>query len=117
MLVRTKRALSLNKALFVAIRWCTLGLYILLTQHRRDIVHRCNDNGNCQHLRACSAVVKEVDILLEQETDAATANKPDNGGHAHVDIPAVHGVGNIGGNDLWNNSIDNSLQTIGTCCF
>ena len=86
-----------------------LRLHILLTQNRRNIIHARDHDRDRKHLSTGGTVVEQIDILLEKETNAASAHKPDDRGHAHVDIPTIHRVRNIRWDDLRNDRIDNRL--------
>src|SRR3990172_4364146 len=79
------------------------------------IVEGGDHDGYSQHLGAGAAVIEQVDVLLQQETDTAAADETDDGGHAHVDIPAVKGVGDIGRHNLGNDRIHDGLQAVGAC--
>ncbi len=52
-------------------------------------------------------------FCCKQEADAPAAGKTDDRGHAHVDIPAVHGKRDVGRHDLGNDGVDDHLQAVG----
>ena len=70
------------------------------------------------HQEQCAVtLVEQVDVLDQDEANAAAAHDPDDRGHPHVDVPAVHGIGDIGRDDLRDHSIDDGLQAIGARCL
>ncbi len=70
---------------------------------------------NGDHLRAGSPVVKQADILLQQEADPAAASEADDGGHTHIDVPAVHGERDIRCDDLRHDRINDHLDAVSAC--
>ena len=90
-----------------------VGLNEALAQVGADIVHGGNHDGNRQHVDACGPVVEQVDVLLEHEADPTTADKTDDRGHTHVNVPSVHGKGNVRWNDLRDNCENDGLQAVG----
>ena len=51
----------------------------------------------------------QVDLLLQQEANTTATDKPDDRGHAHVDIPTIHREGDIRRDNLWHNGVDDGL--------
>ena len=95
-------------------------LYKSLSYSGAGVIHGCYHDCDGDHLRAGSPVIEQADVLLKEEADAAATGETDDGRHAHIDVPAVHGERYIGSDDLRHDRIHDHLDAVsaGSCyCF
>ena len=85
----------------------------LLPHPGADVVEGGYDDGDGQDGYTGLAVLQEVDPLLEEEADASATHEADDGGHAHVDVPAIEGEGDVGRYDLEDDGVDDGLEEVG----
>ena len=67
--------LSILPLRFSALSAVKMSLHDPLPHVRAEVVHQRHDDGDGDDLRAGGAVIEQVDVLLQEEADAATAGE------------------------------------------
>ena len=79
-----------------------------------DVVQNHHHNGDGDHHDAGAGVQNLVNIALQNKANAPATHKANDGGHAHIDVPAVENVGDVMGRYLRHHGVHNPLELAGT---
>src|SRR5690606_38304852 len=87
-------------------------LGIPLAYRGAGVVQYRDDDGDSEYRNGRVPIAEQIDLLLQQEADTAAAHEADDRGHTHVDVPAVHGEGDVWRDDLRHNGAHDGLQAV-----